>query len=77
MVLGLFRRKKKEETKLSKDVQDEGILGTCPVCNSIVKKTDDYKTLTFRGQKYIFHKKCYRQLLKSAKNLAKGGFLNI
>jgi len=72
MVFKLFRRKSKK-----KEEDESDVIGTCPVCNSVVTDKDDYKTVYFQGNKYVFHKKCYRKLIKSAKGMIKGGLINI
>ena len=58
-------RKKEEEKK---------IIGTCMVCNNPIYEGDDYKTISFQGNKYLVHKKCFRKAKKIAKQMIKSGF---
>jgi len=71
MVFGLFKRKKEEAS--SEEQQRESV-GTCPVCNQPVYKDDDYRTLNFQGQKFVIHRKCFKQMKKMAMQFVKGGF---
>jgi len=67
MVLNIFKRKKeekKEEIKKS--------IGTCFVCNNSIFEGEDYKTVNFQNQKFLIHKKCFRQMKKIAKQYIKG-----
>jgi hypothetical protein len=72
MVLGLFKRKK--EKKEEEEKKEVDIVGTCPVCNQPVYKTDDYKTLNFQGQRFVMHRKCFKQMKKMAMQFVKSGF---
>ena len=71
MVLGLFKRKSKDEEKKEEERKE---IGVCPVCNQPVYETDDYKTFSFQGQKFVLHRKCFKQMKKMAMQFIKGGF---
>jgi len=70
MVLGFFR-KKKEEKKEEVEATKKSI-GTCIVCNNPILETEAYKTISFQNQKFLVHKKCFREMKKLAIRYLKG-----
>jgi len=63
----LKRREKKVEEK-------KETIGTCIVCNNPIYKGEEYRTISFQGQKYMVHLKCFRKAKKTAKRYISGGF---
>jgi len=66
MVLGLFRRKKKEikEEKEQTEAKENLSNYECVVCGKLIPE-DQLRVKKFNRQKYYFHKKCWREIKRN------------
>jgi len=68
-LLDRFLKKKEKKVEEKKETA-----GTCIVCNNPIYKGEEYKTISFQGQKYLVHLKCFRKAKKMAKKYISSGF---
>ena len=74
-MLKIFKKILKKEKKKKEEEEKGEIIGTCSICNQPVYEKDEYKKLSFQGQEYIFHLKCFRKAKKIARRFASKGII--